>query len=215
MTAEIVIINKEAVALAADSAVTGKKVFTSANKLFALSKYHPVGIMIYGNANFMGVPWEIIIKVYRKKLQRKRFDILKKYADNFIAFLDDGNRLFPDKIQEDYLQETMYSYLRYLQGDITEEIHSAYDKEGKIDEREIAQIVTRVIKIHYNRWEKISNIPSISKRFNGNIISKNKTFIDKAIKKVFEKLPLTVTHTTQLSKILGEFIFKISGRRFQ
>lgn len=61
MTAEIVIMNKEAIALASDSAVTmsgesGQKVFTSANKLFALSKYHPVGIMIYGGAIFMGVP---------------------------------------------------------------------------------------------------------------------------------------------------------------
>jgi len=68
MTAEIAILNCEAIALAADSAVTmigtsGEKIFTSANKLFTLSKYHPVGIMIYGNALFMGVPWETIIKI--------------------------------------------------------------------------------------------------------------------------------------------------------
>ena len=51
MTAEIAILNREAVALAADSAVTmigssGEKIFTSANKLFTLSKYHPVGIIV-------------------------------------------------------------------------------------------------------------------------------------------------------------------------
>jgi hypothetical protein len=44
MTAEIAILNREAVALAADSAVTfreekGQKILTSANKIFALSKY--------------------------------------------------------------------------------------------------------------------------------------------------------------------------------
>ncbi len=49
MTSEIIIMNKEAIALAADSAVTfstGKrsKIFTSANKIFALSKYCPDGI---------------------------------------------------------------------------------------------------------------------------------------------------------------------------
>ena len=52
MTAEIVIMNKQAIALASDSAVTmthemGEKIKTSANKLFALSKYHPVGIISY------------------------------------------------------------------------------------------------------------------------------------------------------------------------
>jgi len=209
VTAEIVIMNKEAVALAADSAVTGKKVFTSANKLFALSKYHPVGIMIYGNANFMGVPWEIIIKVYRKKLKTKRFNVLKEYANHFIAFLDGGNRLFPPKIQDDHLRETIFSYLMFLKKDIMEMVHSAYDnEEAKIDEHEIAQIITKVIENHYNRWEGISNIPSISKQFNKYIIAKNKKFIDKSVKEVFEKLPLTRTQTIQLIKFLGSLFSK-------
>jgi hypothetical protein len=50
MTAEIAIINKNAVALAADSAVTlrdpqSPKIYNTANKVFMLSKFHPVGIM--------------------------------------------------------------------------------------------------------------------------------------------------------------------------
>ena len=52
MTVEIAVMNKMGVALAADSAVTinsGRKIFHSANKLFMLSKYHPVGVMIYTN----------------------------------------------------------------------------------------------------------------------------------------------------------------------
>ena len=44
MTSEIVIMNKEAIALAADSAASylesdGRKIFKSANKIFTLSKY--------------------------------------------------------------------------------------------------------------------------------------------------------------------------------
>ncbi len=51
MTAEIAILNKSAIALAADSLVTvsrpGSNPKTySANKLFTLSKYRPVGIMV-------------------------------------------------------------------------------------------------------------------------------------------------------------------------
>lgn len=71
MTAVVGILNKQAVALAADSAVTisgakGRKIFNKANKLFTLSKYHPVGIMVYSSAAFMTTPWETIIKIYRK-----------------------------------------------------------------------------------------------------------------------------------------------------
>ena len=56
--------NREAVALAADSAETvGRKVFRSAEKLFSLSR--SVGIMTYGSSTLAGVPWETIIKRYR------------------------------------------------------------------------------------------------------------------------------------------------------
>jgi hypothetical protein len=49
MTAEIAILNSYGIALAADSAVTiaNKKVYNGADKLFALSKYQPVAIMVY------------------------------------------------------------------------------------------------------------------------------------------------------------------------
>jgi hypothetical protein len=57
MTAEVAILNKSGIALAADSAVTlgVGKTYNTADKLFALSKYHPVGIMIYSSASLMGI----------------------------------------------------------------------------------------------------------------------------------------------------------------
>ena len=66
MTAEVAILNRIGVALAADSAATigrgrGGKIYSSADKLFQLSHSDPVGVMVYGNANFIGVPWETII----------------------------------------------------------------------------------------------------------------------------------------------------------
>jgi len=98
MTAEIVVMNKEAVALAADSAVTstvtdGQKIFTSADKIFALSDHYPIGIMFYNNANFMGIPWDTIIKSFRLCLQKEGFDTLQEYADCFVSFLE-TNRVF-------------------------------------------------------------------------------------------------------------------------
>ena len=99
MTAEIAILNRMGVALAADSAVSiggSGKVYNSANKLFALSKKHPVGIMIYGNAHFMSVPWEIIIKHYRaNELGNTSFASLKGYADSFLKFLAETKMAMP------------------------------------------------------------------------------------------------------------------------
>ncbi len=92
MTAEIVIMNKLAVALAADSAVTiqtpdGAKVYNSANKLFTASKVAPVGILIYGVPDINNIHIEVIIKEFREQLGRKRFGTLDGYVAAFFSFL--------------------------------------------------------------------------------------------------------------------------------
>ena len=90
MTAIIGVMNKHAVAIAADSAVTlggGRKVLNSANKLFSLSKHHPVAVAIYGSAELVGTPWEIIIKEYRKNLKDKSFPKIKDYVNDFFEFI--------------------------------------------------------------------------------------------------------------------------------
>lgn len=92
MTTIISVLNTQGIAIAADSAATVtsgniKKVYNKSNKLFTLSKYHPVGIAIYNSLNFEGIPWETLIKVYRKQLGKKKFDTIEKYKKNFIDFL--------------------------------------------------------------------------------------------------------------------------------
>ncbi|MGL4819926.1 MAG: hypothetical protein ACRC5C_08090 [Bacilli bacterium] len=89
MTTEVCIMNCDGIALAADSAVTignGKKVYNTANKLFSLSKFHPVGIMIYNHALFISVPWETIIKEYRKQLGRTKYATVYNYYEHFLQY---------------------------------------------------------------------------------------------------------------------------------
>jgi hypothetical protein len=113
MTAEIALLNKEAVALAADSAVTlslpngQQKILPSANKIFTLSKFEPVGVMIYGNAQLLGVPWEVVIKDYRQRLAKQSFATLSEYAAHFLDFLSKSRAFFPDERQDHFfLMET-------------------------------------------------------------------------------------------------------------
>lgn len=118
MTTEIAIMNKGAIALAADSAVTignGNKFYNTANKLFTLSKYHPVGIMVYSNADFMGYPMETIIKEYRKELGNKSFPRLEDYWDDFIRYLE--NVYSKDNGLDDFYSEII-SFISFLDEEI-------------------------------------------------------------------------------------------------
>ena len=115
MTAIVAVLNKHAVAIAADSAVTmgdTHKVVNSANKIFTLSKYHPVAVMTYNNAAFMGVPWDIIIKEYRKELKANSFDKLEDYTKDFVSFLHKRKFFCDEKTQRDYLKLVLDSFVK-------------------------------------------------------------------------------------------------------
>lgn len=117
-------INKHAAAIAADSAVTmgnTHKVVNSANKIFTLSKYHPVAVMTYSNANFMGVPWDIIIKEYRKEIGDKAFPILKDYVDDFIRFLHFRHFFCDEKTQRAFLKLHLDSFVNICRNEIFRE----------------------------------------------------------------------------------------------
>ena len=124
MSAGICIMNKNAIALAADSAVTvgpHLAIHNSANKLFALSKVAPVGAIIYANAEVMGIPVEILIKQYKRDLGQKTFNLLEEYVDDFVAYMLRNKRPFHFHENEPrYIKNVYADLLNGLNGDYTQ-----------------------------------------------------------------------------------------------
>lgn len=89
MTSEILIMNKNAIVMAADSAVTvdNKKSYMGVNKLFLLSNDPPMGIMIFGSANFVNVSLETLIKEYREQTDFKELSNINNIKEDFIEYL--------------------------------------------------------------------------------------------------------------------------------
>ena len=116
MTSEIVIMNKNAVSIAADSISTivsraghhdiQRKTYSSSNKLFALYD-HSIGIMVYNNANFMGLPWETIIHAFREHIKNegKRFETLEDGVECFISFLEKSEMFDKDQQVRFFMEE--------------------------------------------------------------------------------------------------------------
>lgn len=192
MTAEIVIMNKEAVALAADSTVTfagggDEKTIPSANKLFSLSKYHPVGIMIYQNAEFMGIPWETIIKNYRETLKTEEKDELEDYATDFLKFLV-KTPFFDQRLQEKYLIKTIINHFFMWRKNILEEIQQKMYEEGKIKDSEVKSISLKIIKKYQKIFQKAQRNINVPKDFEKELINKYSTAIDEITDEMFEHL---------------------------
>lgn len=127
MSAGICIMNKNAVAMAADSAVTigdHIAIHNSANKLFSLSRVAPIGVIVYANATLMTVPIEIIIKQYKKQLGDRVFNYLKDYVSDFLKYLEDNIHFFRFDINEqtyvfqvfvDLMQGLLWDYNHILE----------------------------------------------------------------------------------------------------
>ena len=122
--------------------------------------------------------------------------------------MDNGNTLFPTSEQEVYLHSSIFGYFNFIiKETITEKIRSRID-EKEITRKDVEQIVSDIIKEHYEKWEKADNIPSIPKSHNKNIIDKYEKIIDKLIGEVFEKLPIDKSHRNQLKKIAASLFSK-------
>jgi hypothetical protein len=125
MTAEIAILNKSAVVLAADSAITisvgsnQEKIFDSADKLFELSCHEPIAIMVNNNMHFMEVPLQVIVKDYRSKCAQ--FDKVEDAALDFLKHLEEFGKESPDAVKRRSIVNQVSPMLAWLQKIIWDE----------------------------------------------------------------------------------------------
>jgi hypothetical protein len=122
VTAEIAIINRQAIALAADSAVTigQDKVWKTANKLFSLGPHHDVAVMIYGSGDYLAFPWEVVIKEFRRQSVDKTFKTVAECAADLIAFL--GSATFSRQAAQDVsVIYPMFDFLGAVMRDTADE----------------------------------------------------------------------------------------------
>ena len=206
MTAEVAVMNKQAIALAADSAVTfgretEQKIFTSASKIFTLSKYQPVGVMIYGNASLMDVPWETIIKVYRSHLGKRTLKTISAYAEDFLSFLAENEQLFPEDVQNWYVDSLIYTHFQFIANEVKESVDKIITEESSIGDEIVKKITSQVVKNYFERWKEAELSLSVPEGFTARLRQKYRNSIRNLKQRVFENLPLTRQSSRQLTEI--------------
>jgi hypothetical protein len=201
MTAEVAIMNTQGIALAADSAVTlgVGKTYNSADKLFALSKYHPVGIMIYSSANVMGIGWETIIKTYRDFLGKKSFDTLSEYGGDFINYLSKFP-YFTDGQMKEYLKSVCFDVFSHVLIWFLDDLHAEFAGKENIELSQIDALFNTVLKNIKEKMKKAEDEKQI--KADEDFIDKNQKIINEMIKIVFEDFQVSKKQAADLTVIL-------------
>lgn len=195
MTVVAGILNKQGVAIAADSAVTvngpnQRKVYNSANKIFTLSKFNPVGIAIYNSAQIAGIPWEVLIKEYRKQLGDKNFPLLNDYKDNFFQWLSD-NKYFIEKPNNDYIVSDFLAFVQFL---INEPGFRKDISIGKDPNTAFFELLDSYEKLFVPKLKEIETMKSINE-------TEIKAILSPVVPKVLENLRLKFKLNDADSKI--------------
>lgn len=154
MTAEIAILNKSGIVLASDSASTigDNKVYNSARKLFTLSSNHSVGIMVYGNGEFMETPWDIIIGEYRKYIGNTKRSKIEDYANSFVEYLRTNKFLKNDEIQDKYIKVFISKVVNTVFSNTEETINFLISQGQKIDSEVLIALLREAIKNIKNQF---------------------------------------------------------------
>lgn len=171
MTAEVAVLNCSGIALAADSAVTvgSQKIYNSAMKLFALSKVAPVAIMVYGNSALSGIPWEIVIKEFRRTLGSRRLPTLDSYVDEFVSFIHSAEMLFSDEGDQLWLYQRTSQMLEAVQKACLDSIQSMVSEAdgAGVDESEVVPVFQGVAEAclqNLKGWPALKVPPATRKR---------------------------------------------------
>lgn len=149
MTTEIAILNDQGVALAADSAVTvglptgDQKIYTSANKIFGLSRRHPVALMIYNAGAFMRVPWETVVKLYREDLGDSPKSTVESYLAEFIGNLPTRPGFCSPEAQEAWFEALVRAQCEAGLAALRTEVEKVLQERGEggsIDEQDLSRL---------------------------------------------------------------------------
>ena len=217
MTAEVAVMNRMAVALAADSAVTvtragTAKIHNSAVKLLMLSKRHPVGVMVYNNASLLDVPWETIIKLFRRKLGNTAFDQLEMYGEQLVAYLNDNTDLFPVEAQERYYLETLraeYSNIaRQAQAELLDRIQYGEARSEEELRNHQIECAENAIQRRVEFWNQQNTVESVDEALCKEFVGKLSGEISNRVLEVFEGWPTDANSTRPLWELANLLILK-------
>lgn len=147
MTAIVGVLSRQGIAFAADSAATvtsdnGKKITYHANKIFTLSKYYPVGVAIYNNLDFMGIPWDAIIKSYRDKIAKRTKPSLEEYITDFWAYIKKSVLPMVEESQSGYFKDSITNLYNQFRSESLNKIGGHID--DTTEETYFLEMVTRM-----------------------------------------------------------------------
>jgi hypothetical protein len=209
MTAEVTVMNRQAIALAADSAVTvttgrgSSKAWPTATKIFAMPAPHNVAVMIYGNTGFHRVPWDTILKQFRDSLPAEGLRRLQDYTTSILRFLRARPVLRPPEEQELFVFTKLVLEFQDLRRDLEESIAQgiAASPASSLTPTQQTSIINSQLEAWKRALGQADRLPRLPRDYRRRFSARYREQVRAARRVVFQQLPLTSGQSRRLSTI--------------
>jgi hypothetical protein len=205
MTAEIAIINRAAVTLASDSATTlqvrgTRKIYTSADKIFEASANTPIGLMIYNNLEFLGLPLEVAIKHFREMgASKKPFAKVENAARGFLDYLETG--LPPSRdAQVAHIRSLVYTSFGHVNGQFWESVFK-WEKGNTKKDPNYNSLFAAAIQEEISYLESLAITESLKDLKPERVLQEYLAEINDEIQRRFGDLPINDEHKNLLRSL--------------
>lgn len=210
MTAEVAVMNAQAIALAADSAVTldssfrsssGGRAFSTADKIFGITPRDPIAAMVYGSASFMGLPWETVLKAYRRSLGKLTLATVADYARDFATFLERNTALFPPDDRLRQVRKEVRSRLLRIRDFMELTLDQALQHKRSVSREWVERALAGSVRYFYELYEKASPVRGLTATEANKLVARHRDSILKIQEHVFQGLPISSACRWQLDQL--------------
>lgn len=151
MTAVVGILNKKGLALAADSAVTrnrnySTKITNNGNKMVRISDVLPISVMFTGNGSFIGNTWDIVARNYRKNRGNISHHTVEDCMNDFFRYIADSPIFWGSKYSDEWVRDIFISLLSEALSEIPREL-KLIDHNGKYTKEKSCHLIKQLRKI--------------------------------------------------------------------
>jgi len=198
--------------MATDSALTlsegGRilKIFDTCNKLFCLVEHEPVGVMVHGKTDFMGIPWETLIKLFRTQMGASSRESLGEYCDAFLRFLGSlCEGAVTEEAQRRYFAEEVGTYFEGLRDRVR--------KQGQdlTTVSEVEDLLSGAIADECEACQQVPFVTSVAADDHARMKVHHATTLEEARARVFEAIPITAASSEQLNELAVSLFTRTHG----
>ena len=206
MTAEVVILNRNGVGIAADSAATvtgtGRKTYHTVNKLFALSASQPVAAMVYGSSIVGPLPWETLIKEYRSEKSSASHPTVYDYAKDFIEYLEIKTDFISGEDRNSYFLAIIREEFQVLRESIIDTIVGEMMQNKTVGVDEIRITISNSVG---SRMTKLNALPDVTNARRDAFESMVSETLDYVSQQTDEMLKWIIIDSETRASVLADF----------